>query len=339
MRLMRIRSFRQLFNFYWHPRRDFVRQIAYIAGVVPRELSLYEQAFQHSSLVRNPAESSRESNERLEFLGDAMLGAIMADILYRKYPTRSEGFLTEMRSRMVKRKSLNQFSVQMGLDTLLQHDGRNRNPQGSMYGNTLEAFIGALYLDHGWHGTYRFVQERIVDSLVSLDTVEATDDNHKSRLMEYVQKYKLEPIRFEVLKEKNSGGRREFTIGVKIGDILLGKGTDTKKKQAEQTAAAAALRQLPSDGPPTDLLARLADRAKQRLILDPSPNATPDPDEMGLRGAPAIMPEDRRFAPEATNPNRPPSELEAPAVDTALLPHERTANALADGPGHQAQAG
>jgi len=215
-----------------------------ITGFTPRDLTHYQLAFQHSSLVRNQKESAFECNERLEFLGDAVLGSVVAEYLYKKYPTRSEGFLTDMRSKLVNRTSLNSFSLKLGLDQFIKFDARSGTLNQAVYGNTLEAFIGAIYLDQGYKTAKRFIYRRILNSLADVDALAVQDYNYKSRLMEFAQKNKLKPVTFELVEEKFQGMRKHFTVAVKIGAETYGTGTDTKKKLAEQSAAEMALSRL-----------------------------------------------------------------------------------------------
>ncbi|MDX2061650.1 MAG: ribonuclease III [Bacteroidia bacterium] len=219
----------------------FVREVT---GHRPNNPALYRLAFQHISTLRNGQLASHESNERLEFLGDAILGSVIAEYLFKKYPNKPEGFLTEMRSKIVNRGQLNEIALKLGLDSLLVYDRGGNWQNRSIFGNTLEAFIGAVYLDQGYRRTRSFIVEKLLSHFVDVHQLAEVDSNYKSRLMEFVQKNKLAPIRYELVAEENLGAVRQFTVAVKIGDKILGYGTDTKKKFAEQKASGEALVQL-----------------------------------------------------------------------------------------------
>jgi len=223
----------------------FVRQIREISGYTPDEISLYKLALTHSSLVKEGGNSAKECNERLEYLGDAILGAVIAEFLYKKYPLKDEGFLTEMRSKMVNRSMLNEVAIRLHLDSLVQHDFKNQSAKNqSLYGNALEAFIGALYLDKGYLKTRKFIYSRLISENIKLNDLEVLDENYKSKLLQHVQKMKLAPISYELVSEEGSGHRKMYTIAVKIGDMEYGKASDFRKKIAEQKASEMALQKL-----------------------------------------------------------------------------------------------
>lgn len=224
--------------------QQLARFIRNITGYSPRELAIYELAFQHISTVRNGQSSTLHSNERLEFLGDAILGGVIAEFLFKRYPAKDEGYLTEMRSRIVSRTNLNDVCLKLGLEKMLRYDKSGNSMNRSIYGNTLEAFLGAVYLDQGYHRTRRFIVGRVLTLCVDMDKLANQDLNYKSRLLNYAQKNKLETIRFVVVAESNEGRLRQFTIAAQCGEVVLGTGTDVKKKVAEQKASAMALEKL-----------------------------------------------------------------------------------------------
>jgi ribonuclease-3 len=237
---------RQLFNKFISRDREFALQISRISGFTPREIFLYRLAMTHSSLVRNnagEADTAMECNERLEYLGDSVLDTIVAEYLFKIYPFRDEGFLTEMRSKIVNRKSLNVICRQIGVADLIQHN-QNGSVNSSMYGDALEAFIGAVYLDLGYKRTRRFVYRRILDRHVDLHEVENQIISYKNKLIEYVQKEKLGILEFEMLEEIGEGPRKTFRMQAMVGDRVLGKGEGKNKKTAEQRASQEALTKL-----------------------------------------------------------------------------------------------
>ncbi|MFK7969361.1 MAG: ribonuclease III [Bacteroidia bacterium] len=246
-------SIRQVFNKYISKDRTFSRQVARISGFTPREVFLYRLAMTHSSLVRHNGtdeHAAMECNERLEYLGDSVLDTIVAEYLFKIYPFRDEGFLTEMRSKIVNRKSLNDICRRLGVSELIQHS-QSGSLNGSMYGDALEAFIGAVYLDLGYKRTRKFIYRRILDQHVNMNEVEHQIISYKNKLIEYVQKEKLGILEFEVLEEVGEGPRKIFRMQALVGDQALGKGEGKNKKTAEQRASHDALlrlKVLPIDG-------------------------------------------------------------------------------------------
>ncbi|MEM1000157.1 MAG: ribonuclease III [Bacteroidota bacterium] len=216
-----------------------------ITGYTPREPFLYHLALRHSSLVTTRKASHRECNERLEFLGDTVLDAVVSEHLFRIYPTEDEGFLTEMRAKIVNRRSLNEMCKKIKLDSLIQFNKTRKGQiNKSMYGDALEAFIGALYMDLGYHRTKRFIVSKMLNEHLDLDEVQEKIYNFKSMLLEYVQKEKLDDLVYELVSEKGEGNDKFFKIQVKIGPRVMGSGEGKKKKVAEQNASEDALRRL-----------------------------------------------------------------------------------------------
>ena len=204
-------------------------------GFYPRNLALYELAFTHKSAADNLG-SFKLSNERLEYLGDAILSAVVADYLFRLFPTRSEGFLTEMRSKIVSRASLNKLSQKLGFEQMIHYAHDNHSNFKSMTGNAFEAFVGALYLDRGYSFTKHILIDRIVRVHLDLDQLENTDTNFKSKLLEWSQKGKHH-LNFKMVNEKNNPHERLYYVVVVIDGEEYGQGVDYSIKGAEQLAA------------------------------------------------------------------------------------------------------
>jgi ribonuclease-3 len=223
--------------------KQFARRIRNITGSTPLNVEVYRLAFRHSSLVNNTRRSAEQCNERLEYLGDSILGAVISDYLFQRYPTRDEGYLTEMRSRIVNRKSLNHLGLKLGIHDLLEYNKRQNGFHHSMVGNSLEAFIGAVYQDQGFAAARRFIIHRILMPHIDLDELAETNTNYKSQLMEFAQKRKQSVI-YELVNNHEAQRGRQFTVAVRIGEDILGYGSDTKKKMAEQKASAEALVKL-----------------------------------------------------------------------------------------------
>lgn len=220
-------------------------QVRSITGFLPREPYLYRLALKHSSLVTTRKYSHMECNERLEFLGDTILDSVVSEYLFKIYPTQPEGFLTEMRAKIVNRRSLNEICKKLHLDGLIQYNTSRRGQVNkSMYGDALEAFIGAAYMDRGYKKTRRFIIQNILMTHIDLNNVEETIINFKSMLLEYVQKEKMEAMTYELVSERGEGNDKFFKVQVKIGEKVLGTGEGKKKKIAEQSASQDALLRL-----------------------------------------------------------------------------------------------
>jgi ribonuclease-3 len=207
-------------------------------GFWPGNIEIYKTAFYHKSSL-NERDEMLQSNERLEYLGDAILSTIVADYLFRKYPNADEGFLTKMRSKIVKRKTLNDIADKMELDVLLL-EYNNTRISSTMLGNALEALIGAIYLDRGFERTKDFIIERILQAYLNLHKLERVDDNFKSRLLEWCQKNGKE-ISYRVLDKYKVQNRDRFKVVVVVDGEDIATGDAFNKKSAEQTASKKAI--------------------------------------------------------------------------------------------------
>ncbi|MEL6141559.1 MAG: ribonuclease III [Bacteroidota bacterium] len=233
----------RLNNRWLSPNKQFVKQLKRLLGFTPAKLSTFLLAFSHKS--NNNAEKgafATQNNERLEYLGDAVLGTIVAEYLFKKYPKADEGFLTKMRSKIVKRKSLNQIGYDMGLDEILQEYNNTRIAK-SMLGNAVEALVGAVYMERGYDRTYRFVVRRMLRNYVDVEGLETYDDNYKSQLLEHCQK-SGQQVSYKTLKRYKQDKRDRFQVAVLIDGEKTATGEDFNKKSAEQQASRRALREL-----------------------------------------------------------------------------------------------
>jgi len=185
------------------------------------------------------------SNERLEYLGDAILSTIVAEYLYKKYPTSNEGFLTKMRSKIVKRKTLNMIADEMGLDLILSQYAQGKL-SASMMGNALEALVGAVYLEYGYKKTRDYVISKILMKHLDIHGLETFDDNYKSRLLEWCQKHD-KSIDFKLVNKYKLEKRDRFKVAVLIDGKEVSIADDYNKKAAEQTASATAIKELKID--------------------------------------------------------------------------------------------
>jgi len=231
--------------------RNFVRQILpaknkfesnlrNILGYSPGDIKLYKTALSHRSIK----EGSDQNNERLEFLGDAVLSAVVADYLFKKYPYKGEGFLTEMRSKMVNRATLNDIAVRMGLKKItLYNKGDNSLKISQIFGNTLEALLGAIYLDLGYKKTQRWILKNVIVPYLFMDDLEALEINHKNKLYGWANK-NGKNLEFETIDERLENGRRLFTIGAVVDGEVIAEGKAFNKKDASQIAAQVAVEKL-----------------------------------------------------------------------------------------------
>jgi ribonuclease-3 len=221
--------------------------ISSVTGLPVVRLELYERALRHSSLARLPGNRHLESNERLEFLGDAVLGLAVAEHLFHKFPDRDEGFLTRVRSKLVNKKALAHYAEKLGLQPLLamssdmERAGGRLNP--SLLANAFEALLGAIYLDHGYSAARGFVLETLARS-VDVEKKASQRENYKSLLLEYAQARGWPQPQYRVVDEAGPGHERVFEVEVLIGARVYGEGKGKSKKSAEQRAARAALRDL-----------------------------------------------------------------------------------------------
>ncbi len=217
------------------PHRNRYIQIRNLLGFWPGNIRLYELAFTHSSVAREIRDGLKDSNERLEFLGDAVLGTIVARFLFVKFPYRDEGFLTEMRSRIVNRMYLNKLAIKIGIDKLIQYDASHRVYK-SICGDTFEALIGAIYLDKGYNFTERVVLERIIRFHVDLEELEQQELNFKSRLINQAQRNR-QAIVFDAREETSGERQKRYHVTVFIDEQPVAEGIGYSKKAAEQAAS------------------------------------------------------------------------------------------------------
>ena len=234
--------FSPFFLFFQKPKdereKHLYKSVKHLIGSSPSNLNLYRLAFLHASASKESvAKSYKESNERLEFLGDSVLGMITASYLFQKFPFKDEGFLTEIRSRMVSRESLNVLGRKLGLEEVIEYESLKRSSmsRSSMYGDALEAFIGAVYLDKGFAFTQKFIVKKILTQYFDLDTVVQNNPNFKSLLIEWAQK-EGKKVLF-TLDEEGTHHDKEFTALVLLEGENISSGKGYSKKKAEQNAA------------------------------------------------------------------------------------------------------
>ncbi|MCW3106922.1 MAG: rnc [Segetibacter sp.] len=216
------------------------KQLQNVLGIKTANISLYTTALSHRSVK----ESADENNERLEYLGDAILSAIVADYLFKKYPYKGEGFLTEMRSKMVNRQQLNDLAIKIGLKKLALYNKVDGSLKGSqIFGNTLEALIGAFYLDKGYKKTQKWVTKQMIIPHLYVDDLELIDINLKNKLIGWASK-NGKVLGFETIDEKLENNRRVFSIAAVLDGQQLAVGKGYNKKDASQIAAQQAIEKL-----------------------------------------------------------------------------------------------
>ena len=242
-----------------------------ILGFYPKDFRLYEQAFIHRSSSIETEDGKWKNNERLEFLGDAVLNAIVADIIYANFPNRKEGFMTNTRSKIVQRESLNRLAVEIGLNDLVVLSRKANSHNNYIYGNAFEALIGAIYLDQGYRKCHKFVKNRIIDRYISLKDIARKEVNFKSILIEWSQKNKLE-IAFELLETfKDEAKNPVFQSSVTLLGMSLGQGTGYTKKESQQLAAKKAIKRIRYDKKLQQIinkLKNLTDESKENDLPD-----------------------------------------------------------------------
>jgi ribonuclease III len=225
-------------------RKEFYLFLKDILGFYPQNLKLYDLAFIHKSASTLDSQGNLVNNERLEYLGDAILGAIIADFLYNRFPQEDEGFLTKTRSKLVNRSFLTKLTYDMGLNVFIDSNTTKNIDKSHIYGDALEALIGAIYLDKDYKMAKYFVTKRILSQFVNLNEIEQNDTNFKSQLIEWSQKNKKE-IKFETTEEISEKSKQpKFIAVVEIDNTEVGKGTGTSKKEAQQNAARQTLTKL-----------------------------------------------------------------------------------------------
>lgn len=215
-----------------------------ILGFYPRNISLYEQALLHKSSSIKSEKGRPLNNERLEFLGDAILDAIVADIVYKKFEGKKEGFLTNTRSKIVQRETLNKLAVEIGLDKLIKYSTRTSSHNSYMSGNAFEALVGAIYMDRGYNVCKHFIEVKIIKRFIDLDKVAKKEVNFKSKLIEWTQKNKV-IASFELIEQfLDKESNPIFQSEILIEGLSAGTGIGYSKKESQQNAAKMALKKI-----------------------------------------------------------------------------------------------
>lgn len=227
--------------------KELYLSIYHIIGILPHNLEYYKTALLHKSVARRNEKGRPINNERLEFLGDAILDAIVGDIVFQHFSGKREGFLTNTRSKIVQRDTLNRLAKDMGITRLILSNGRSASHNSYLGGNAFEALVGALYLDHGYNACKKFMQKQILGELINIDKVAYKEVNFKSKLLEWTQKHKVE-IEFKPLNfGKDSDGNPTFSFQVILENIACGEGKGYSKKESQQEAAKETMQRIRKD--------------------------------------------------------------------------------------------
>lgn len=215
-----------------------------IIGFYPHDISFYKQALMHKSIARRNAKGRPVNNERLEFLGDAILDAIVGDIVFRHFEGKREGFLTNTRSKIVQRDTLNRLSQEIGVSRLIMSNGHNSSHNSYMEGNAFEALVGAIYLDRGYEACMRFMQRRILSQLINIDKVAYKEVNFKSKLIEWCQKNRVK-LDFRLIEQKRDKNNSPmFVYQAMVEGLEGGTGSGYSKKESQQMASKLTLQSL-----------------------------------------------------------------------------------------------
>ena len=224
--------------------KAFASRLRKILGFYPRKIAVYREALIHRSLNHYRPQEQKKDNERLEYLGDAVIEAVVSDILYHHFPNKKEGFLTSVRSKIVQRSTLNRIAKETGLVELIQSTHINHTHNSFISGNAFEALVGAIYLDRGYAHCYRFFERCIMGKHVDVDKVAKEDDNFKSKLIEWSQKTQYKVV-FELVAENTIGTNSPtFRSRVCIEGVEAGIGFGYSKKESQQLAAKEAMHHI-----------------------------------------------------------------------------------------------
>lgn len=248
-----------------------------IIGFYPHDISYYKLALMHKSVMKRNAKGKPVNNERLEFLGDAILDAIVGDIVYQHFPGKREGFLTNTRSKLVQRDTLNKLAQEMGINQLILSSGHSSSHNSYMGGNAFEALVGAIYLDQGYNACMRFMNKRILKQMINIDKVAYKEVNFKSKLIEWSQKNKVRLSYQQIVAEKDKSGNPVFEFKVIIEGIEGCSGRGFSKKESQQLASKLTLDMLKKK--PQFIDAVFASKANRTKMEEEPVEAIPETEE------------------------------------------------------------
>ena len=223
--------------------KELYSSLQKIIGFYPRHIEYYKLALMHKSVAKRSEKGKPLNNERLEFLGDAILDAVVGDIVYRHFEGKREGFLTSTRSKLVQRETLNKLAEELGIDSLITSSGRSSSHNSYMGGNAFEALVGAIYLDRGYNACMLFMQKRILAKLINIDRVAYKEVNFKSKLLEWSQKNKV-LLEYELVSQSKEKGSPTFVYKVRLEGLEGCTGKGYTKKESQQLASKETLQKL-----------------------------------------------------------------------------------------------
>ena len=226
--------------------KDLLMFLKYVLGCRPKNIFLYKQSLIHRSSSIKDSKGNKINNERLEYLGDTVLNTIVGHYLFKKYPYQGEGFLTEMRSKIVSRVSLNKLAVRIGLNKFIEYSKDTCGKFISMDGDAFEALVGALYLDFGYDRTYAIITQKILNIHLDIDNLETTDWNYKSKIIDWGQRNKRK-VSFEVIETTQGQARKQYKVQVLIDGEPQQTAVDFSIKAADQLAAEKTYKNLEKD--------------------------------------------------------------------------------------------
>ena len=245
-----------------------------VLGFYPDKIDYYQLAVRHKSVSILTEDGHNLSNERLEFLGDAVLNSVVTDILYHRYENQREGFLTNTRSKIVKRDSLNQLAVEIGLDKLVKVTKYvNTHTNNNIYGNALEALMGAIYLDYGYKQCKKFVEQRLIRTFIDLDMVAENEVNFKSKLIEWCQKNRLEPEFILIDELLSKSNKHLFQIQLVINGKTICEASGASKKESQQNASRTAFELIKSNPDFLKEINSMSEAIIENISFDPEQTA------------------------------------------------------------------
>jgi ribonuclease-3 len=229
---------------YFSPEKKLLASLRNILGFYPGNIGLYKLALRHSSAAKHIKKGIKDSNERLEFLGDSVIGTVVADYLFKKFPYKDEGFLTKMRSKMVSRAKHNQIAVKLGLNTMIEaNNDRFGSKPSSINGDAYEALIGAIYLDKGYKFAQKFILNRIINVHIDMEQIEFVETDFKSKFIEWAQKEKKD-YEYETVVEGTDASDKQFVLNLVVEGEVVGTAQHLSKKRAEQMVSEQACTRL-----------------------------------------------------------------------------------------------
>ena len=290
--------------------KELFSSLYQIMGFYPHNIEHYKVALIHKSSRQRTDKGKPLNNERLEFLGDAMLDAVVGHIVYEHFTQKREGFLTNTRSKLVSRDSLGKLAQEMGLTQLIQSNGEQRSHNSYMAGNAFEALVGAIYLDQGYEAVMRFMKKRILKQMVNIDKVAYKEVNFKSKLLEWTQKNRVR-MDYRMLKQtQDDKGSPIFGFQVMIEGVEGGKGQGYSKKEAQQLASKDTLERLRRE--PQFIDAIFASKSERTKMEEEPTMAAPD---LEAEKTAFIIEQDEKPQPAASEPKAKPAKKQARNAD------------------------